>query len=440
MTICEDGCELSSYDSSTGKAYCSCSISLSVSSISDIKIDTSKLKSNFLNIKNIANFEILKCYARLFSNKIGNNVGFFVVTIVIIFGMASSFIFYYYSYAAFKNQIQSIYEIKKYDIKEKEEKDEKEEKEKDSKINEENKKSIKNIKFVKSFPPKKSVGDNNSKDDNLNKHLQSQQNDDNELHIEIHNISKTSDKFNNEQITKEENKIKRAMDYNDSELNQLSYKEALEIDKRTYLQYYLSLLRTKHLLIFTFYTTKDYNSRIIKINLFLFTFVLNYTVNGFFCDDSTMHKIYEDGGGFDLNYHIPQIVYSTIISSVIITLVKITALTESNVIKIRSAKVKDLNEIYKSEVKSIYRKFICFFIIIFILLLFFWYYIGCFCAVYKNTQTQLIKDTLCSFAASLLYPFIIDLIPGLLRIPALRDEEKKSNYKYKLSKIIEFCI
>ena len=434
MTLCEDGCDLSSYDSSTGKAYCSCSISTSISSISDIKIDTSKLKSNFLNIKNIANFEILKCYARLFSNKIGNNVGFFVVTIVIIFGMASSFIFYYYSYAAFKNQIQSIYETKKLEMNEKEEK---EEKDNDSKIKEDTKRGIKNIKFEKSFPPKKSVGDNKSGEDNSNKHLESQHNDENELHIEVHNISKTSDKFDNDQITKEENKSKKVMDYNDSELNLLSYKEALEIDKRTYLQYYLSLLRTKHLLIFTFYTTKDYNSRIIKINLFLFTFILNYTVNGFFFDDSTMHKIYEDGGGFDLNYHIPQIVYSTIISSVIITLVKLTALTESNVIKIRSAKLKDLNEVYKSEVKSIYRKFICFFIIIFILLLFFWYYIGCFCAVYKNTQTHHIKNTITSFAASLIYPFIYNLLPSIIRIIALKEESKKRKHLYKFSIILQ---
>ena len=218
------------------------------------------------------------------------------------------------------------------------------------------------------------------------------------------------------------------------------YKEALEIDKRTFFQYYLSLLRTKHLLIFSFYTTKDYNSRIVKINLFIFNFALTYTVSAFFFDDSTMHKIYEDGGGFNLEYHIPKIVYSTIISCLITTIVKLIALSESNVIKIRSAKLKDLNEVYKSEIKSINRKFIIYFIINIILLLFFWYYVCCFCAVYKNTQTQLIKDTICSFVASLIYPFIIDLIPGIFRICALKDIKKDSGYKYKFSKFIQFCI
>ena len=63
------------------------------------------------------------------------------------------------------------------------------------------------------------------------------------------------------------------MKKNDNELNELSYKDALIYDKRTYIQYYLSLLRTKHLLIFSFYiNNKDYNSQIIKMFLLFFIF------------------------------------------------------------------------------------------------------------------------------------------------------------------------
>ena len=60
----------------------------------------------------------------------------------------------------------------------------------------------------------------------------------------------------------------KIMKYNDSELNLLTYKEALESDKRTYCQYTKSLVKTKHLLIFSFCNKDDYNSQIIKINLF----------------------------------------------------------------------------------------------------------------------------------------------------------------------------
>ena len=60
----------------------------------------------------------------------------------------------------------------------------------------------------------------------------------------------------------------------------------------------------------------------------------------------------------------------------------------------------------------------------------FWYYLSCFGAVYKNTQMYLLKDTIISFILSFIYPFGINLLPGLLRIPALKSRNKGSKYKY----------
>jgi hypothetical protein len=114
----------------------------------------------------------------------------------------------------------------------------------------------------------------------------------------------------------EEKDEKEIMKLNDTEINLLLYHEAQELDKRSYFEYYKSLVKTRHLLFFSFFFNKDYNSKIIKINLFFFTFTVNYTVNALFFNDSTMHKIYEDGGKFDFIYQIPQILYSTLISSV----------------------------------------------------------------------------------------------------------------------------
>ena len=81
-------------------------------------------------------------------------------------------------------------------------------------------------------------------------------------------------------------------------------------------------------------------------------------------------------------------------------------------------------------------KLIIFFVISFLLMLFFWYFISCFCAVYKNTQVILIKDTLISFLLSMLYPFGLNLLPGMFRIPALRAINKDKKYLYQCSKIV----
>ena len=72
--------------------------------------------------------------------------------------------------------------------------------------------------------------------------------------------------LNNSNKNEEEEKEK--ISYTDYEMNILEYKKALKIDKRTYIQYYLSLLKTNHLLFFTFFNNDDYNSKIIKIYIF----------------------------------------------------------------------------------------------------------------------------------------------------------------------------
>ena len=82
-------------------------------------------------------------------------------------------------------------------------------------------------------------------------------------------------------------------------------------------------------------------------------------------------------------------------------------------------------------------KFFLFFVIEFSLLLLFWYYLSCFCAVYKNTQIHLIKDTLISFGLSLVYPLLLYLIPGVFRIPALRAKKANMECLYKFSKMLQ---
>ena len=117
---------------------------------------------------------------------------------------------------------------------------------------------------------------------------------------------------------KGETRIKNSLiKFNDYELNTLPYNDAIQYDKRTYIQFYFSLLKTRHIVLFSFYPSNDYNSRIIKIYLFFYSFSMYCAINALFFNDSTMHKIYEDGGSFNFIYQIPQILYSSIISSVL---------------------------------------------------------------------------------------------------------------------------
>ena len=221
--------------------------------------------------------------------------------------------------------------------------------------------------------------------------------------------------------------------YNDNEMNSLEYKDALKNDKRTYWQYYISLLRTQHILIFSFFNTRDYNSQIIKIYIFFFTFVINYVISAMFYSDSTMHKIYIDEGSFDFTYQLPQMFYSFLISTILTSLLSILGLYEKNIIIIKNNKKNKI--LIKKEVKKITIKVILFFISTYILLFLSWIYLGCFCAVYKNTQMHLLLDVSSSFGISFISPFIIYLIPGLLRIPSLKND--KRSFLFKLSNLLQ---
>ena len=115
-------------------------------------------------------------------------------------------------------------------------------------------------------------------------------------------------------------------------------------------------------------------------------------------------------------------------------ILKYLSLSEKNMLDLKhETNYKTAKKNSKQIWSFIKKKIIIFFILSILLMAFFWYFISCFCAVYKNTQIILITDSLLSFALSMLYPFGIYLIPGIIRIPALRSKSKDKECLYKAS-------
>ena len=218
-------------------------------------------------------------------------------------------------------------------------------------------------------------------------------------------------------------------------MNDLSFKDALIRDKRNCIQYYISLLKTKHSVFYIFYT-KDYNSKIIKVSVQIFDLATLISVNALFFNDETMHKIYVDNGSFDFIYQLPQIIYSTIISFVLNTVNQLLGLTEENILKFKNERLplRNLNQKYNKLIKILRIKFIFFYIFNILFLSVFLFYVSCFCGIYRNTQIHLLKDSLFSFISSLLTPFCIYLLPGVCRIMALK---QKSKILYMFSKLLQ---
>ena len=251
------------------------------------------------------------------------------------------------------------------------------------------------------------------------------------------NDEQKSNKDNKKLSEKEIKRIKEILAYNDKELNELDFKLAIKYDNRNILKMYFSFLKTDHIII-KILNSNDYNSRFIKIFLCFYNFSLSYTINALFFNDDTIHQILEDEGKFNFLYQLPQILYSSIISYLLGMILDFLALSEDNIIELKAERVpKKAIEKAKSLLRILKYKFTFFFILSFIFLFFFWYYVICFCAVYKNTQYHLFKDSIIGFVTGFLTPIGTKLVPLIFRIFGLK---RKSKYFFFISKIIQIFL
>ena len=480
LTVCEENCDFTEYDKELEIATCSCKVKTnSTAKIVGVVIDKDKLFKSFTNIKNIANIKVLKCYQLIFEVKAFKNNYGNIIMVVIMFLFFVTFIIFCFKGYSYVKTIMNVIEYFKLNPKEKKNffKRQKNNLNKGSK-NKKNK-SLSKRKSRNTNP--KELNNNNKNKPNPIKNKKKQQ-------TILNSISFPNNKFNTKQKSIRKNKKQKNCNniintnnysnlipilktrksekitinnneiiypdnlsakemyeifhkinkYTDNELNDFSYKKALEFDKRTYLEYYKSLIFTKHLLFFSFWPSFDYNSRIIKIYLFFFNFTVSFIVNALFFDDKTMHRIYVEKGSFDFIYNIPQIMLSALISGFIIGLIQTLSLIDGNIIELKQkSKRNNVNEKKERIVQKIKIKLVLFFLLSLIILITFWFYLACFCAVYKNTQIHLIKDTLFSFVTSMITPFVINIIPGIFRLSSLKAKKKDKECMFKFSNILQ---
>ena len=438
MGICEEKCDFTSYNYETKKAVCSCNIKTEIPLINDIKIKKNTLLNSFTDINNIANIQFLKCYKIVFQKKyILKNIGFYIYACLIILDLIC-LLFFINDY---KLIIKEIGIIKNYflnknsieknqNIPNKKLKFNKNKSSSKKLINSISQKKGKNLAMINKLnnPPKYKVNKKNISHNNIG----NKKKNNNSNYFKSNNIfifkNATKHKKNNFEIN-------TLVKLNHNEINDLSFYDALAKDNRYLFQYYSSLLKTKHSIIYIFYS-EDYNLKTIKISIQIFDFATLISINALFFNDSTMHKIYVDQGSFNFIYQLPQIIYSTIISSVLNMLIQLLGLTEENILKFKNVKLplRNLSQKYNKLIIVLKIKFIFFYILNFSFLLLFWYYVTCFCGMYRNTQIHLLKDSLISFISSLITPFGIYLIPGIFRIWALK---RKSKILYGFSKLLQ---
>ena len=306
MSLCEDNCDFSGYNSETQKAICNCEVKIQTSLISEIQVNKEKILKNFLDIKSKINLSTMKCYKLVFSKKGQElNIGSYVLLVSIFINIVLVVLFKVKGFAVLTKKLDTVKSMLKSNTKDKKGKaDEEKDKNKDEKNNE--KKEEKKIeKKDKNKDDKKDERKDDQKEEKSKKSDLTKRNSlkqkstkknrrkssvknnpnpskKNTNKMKVINESATqnmtegkmlkkeksgnnqTNKFNNinnndvvilpQKIIKNENREKECSQYkyNEYELNNLSYEEAIQIDKRTYFQYYFCLLKRKQLIIFNF--------------------------------------------------------------------------------------------------------------------------------------------------------------------------------------------
>jgi hypothetical protein len=449
--LCQENCQLVSYNIETGKAKCNCAVKTNAvipDLINMIGSNRREIYDSFFDSLSNSNFLLLKCYKNAFDfSNFFQNIGRIIMSLILLGLIVNCIIYIVKDRKKLKTFCQSF-------LKEKSGvKPPKKDESKKQKIASFNKKST----YTKLHSPEKKknkkskiqktdysknlnssvnrikVLNKSNKNIKSNKDINIDKKEKKSLPIKVKNKNIISNKKNDKSKNKEKNDFK----YEDQELNDLDYKTAIKKDKRTYLQYYWCLLKKKHIILFTFLPVKDYNLLSLKLSLFLFSFSLYFAINGFFFNDNTMHKIYIENGDFNFIYQLPVTIYSTLISALINMILKTLAITESYFLTMKKEKnIEKFMRQIRNIMKVIKIKIIIFFCLSFLLMLFLWYFISCFCSIYHNTQKILIKDTLITFSMSMLYPFGINLIPGIFRISALKAKKRDKELLYRVSKVL----
>ena len=240
MTLCEENCDLIYYNYTNEKAKCSCDIKTNINQRYDYKFNKNEFFKNFINIKNIANINIISCYKIVlnFKNLI-NNYGFFIIGSIMLILIISILIFKCVSYKIMKKDFFNMYIMlnKICEIKD------------NNEINE-NKNWLKKIN-KKSKRKKRRKINNKIKKDNITKINFKENNN----KIKYSNNARETTEYKKDKLSSKQNiinisnansddinikNIKDFLELKDFKLNSLEYEDAFKLDKRNYLQYYIS--------------------------------------------------------------------------------------------------------------------------------------------------------------------------------------------------------
>ena len=222
------------------------------------------------------------------------------------------------------------------------------------------------------------------------------------------------------------------------EINDIPYRQALRIDKRTIVQTFISVIKNKIDILNLFYYKKNFSYFSLDISIYLFELLLDLTLNCFLYTDDVVSEKYNNNGEISMLTSLSLSLISNIVSAIVVyIIVKLVNYVELLEIILKNVKNK----------KIYYYNIIRYFIYIKIRLSFYFffelslslmmtYYLFIFCSVYHQSQGNIMVNYITGACISLATSFGLTLIITICRNLSLK---YKSVYFFNISKYLYDC-
>ena len=468
VSFCDDGCEYNGINLDTNKVICTCS--LNQNNTQENNNTTIKNKNKFIKVindlLNNINYKIVVCYQYWLKSKyFKNNSGFYFS--IIIFGILQIFLiiicFRWYKSTIIKikenikktnennennslinkkknKNLNSKYSTSTMDIKRNSIKilhnfySETSNNNEDNEYKELKKKVIEMNKIKTTFYNYFNYIPSRKKRNNKKKRNKKNSNTELEL-VTSNNINDEKDKnTNTEEGLNIDNKIENNEE--DIDYDELNYFEAIKEDKRKFINIIWDSTLCKIDMIALFIHIGKYEYFPILFSTYLYSLILDFTINALLFSDDIISSKYKNGGELTFWESWILSVCSNIFGKILTYLVcRFTLYNENLDVIINETKNKiKLKKYCILILKNARKNIIIYLIIQNILLLFFIYYLTIFCAIYNRSQMALFKNYLLGNLNSLLYSLGFAFLITLFRYISLQYHNKRF---FLISKYLE---
>ena len=206
-------------------------------------------------------------------------------------------------------------------------------------------------------------------------------------------------------------------------LNNIPFTQALRIDKRSIFEIFLYTISYKIEFINIFYYKNEYIHLSMTISLYLFSFLLDITMNCLLYTDDAISEKYHNEGSLNMITSLSLSFASNIISSIFVyflgKLVEYSDLFELIIKDITIKKYYYLNVIkFRKYLKL---RLTIFYIIQFIMKILMTYYITIFCIIYNKSQVSIMINYIYGVIESLGITLLLSIIITIMRFLSLKN-------------------